>query len=240
MKRLYLVLLALLLLLPSCGDRGTQAGGKLVIQAPEQARVSETVVIKVTDGSGRPVVGAGVYSDNEVTGGAYIGETDKEGQIVTFFEHPVSYALTARQGKAGEPRFAEGKGTIDIVPGLVELAAYGGFHVGPPPLPSQPAQTNNYRPGMTVKLRMKNIGLSEITPSNSAPWKIQTSDDKVVFSPVALQVIIPLAPGESKGWTWDQKDNNGNQVKEGRYIVVLSCSEGEYRCWFNIVPEGLQ
>jgi len=52
-------------------------------------------------------------------------------------------------------------------------------------------------------------------------------------------VIVPLASGESEEWSWDQKDDNGNQVKEGRYIVVLSCSEGEYRCWFNIVPKEL-
>jgi hypothetical protein len=198
------------------------------------------VTIKVTDGSGKPVAGAGVYSDNEITGGAYIGQTDKQSQIVTFFEHPVSYRLTARRGKAGEPGFAEGKGTIRIVPGAVELIVFGGVHVGPPPLPGQPARENSYRPGMAVKFRVKNIGLNEITLSNSAPWKIQAGDSKVVFSPVALQVIVPLAPGEGKEWSWEQKDNNGNQVKEGRYIVVLSCSEGEYRCWFNIVPERLQ
>lgn len=239
MKRLSFLLLLLLLLLLGCGEQGGEAGGKLLIQAPEQARVGETVVIKVTDESSKPVAGAGVYSDNEITGGAYIGETDKEGQIVTFFEHPVDYTLMVRRGKTGEPRFAEGNGIIRIAPGSVELIVFGGVHVGSPPLPGQPAQENNYRPGMTVKFRVKNIGLNEITLPNSAPWEIQTGGGKVVFSPVALQVIVPLASGESEEWSWDQRDDNGNQVKEGRYIVMLSCSEGEYRCWFNIVPKEM-
>jgi len=239
MKRLSFLLLALLLLLPACDEQGGEARGKLLIQSPEQARVGETVVIKVTDESGKPAAGAGFYCDNEITGGAYIGETDKKGQIVTFFEHPVDYTLMVRRGKTGEPRFAEGNGTIRIVPGPVELIVFGGFHVGPPPLPGQPAQENNYRPGMAVKLRVKNIGVNEISLPNSAPWEIQTGDGKLVFTPVALQLIVPLASGESKEWSWDQKDNNGNQVKEGRYILALSCSEGEYRCWFNIVPKEL-
>jgi len=57
---------------------------------------------------------------------------------------------------------------------------------------------------------------------------------------VALQVIVPLAPGGTRERAWDQKDNNGNQVKVDSYIAVLSCSEGEYRCRLNIVPQGLQ
>lgn len=240
MKKLALVVVVLLLLLPACAEQGGGTEGKLSISVPNQARVSETVVIKVTDESGRPVVGASLSSNSEITGGAYIGKTDKEGKIVAFFEHPVTYNLTARRGRVGEPGFAEAEETINIVPSPVELVAFGGVHIGPPPLPGQPAQTNNYRPGMVVKFRVKSIGLKEITLPNSAPWKIQTGDGKAVFSPVALQVIVPLAPDATKEWSWDQKDNNDTQVKEGAYILVLSCSEGEYRCRFSIVPEGLQ
>lgn len=58
MQKLSVALLALLLLLPACGGQGSDAGGKLVIQAPKQGGVSETVVIKVTDESSRLVAGA--------------------------------------------------------------------------------------------------------------------------------------------------------------------------------------
>jgi hypothetical protein len=63
-----------------------------------------------------------------------IGETDKEGNLVTFFEQPASYGLSARRGEVGKPGFAEGKQNTRIVPGTVELIAFGGFHVGPPPI----------------------------------------------------------------------------------------------------------
>jgi len=234
-KLLSLALLGAFLLLPACGERGgVEAGGKLIIQVPIQARVSETVVIKVTDENGRPVSGARLYNPD------YLGETDTEGRLLTFFQQPGSCDLLARRGKVGEPGFAEGKGAIEIVPGVVELVMVGGINIGPPPLPGQPGQTNSYHPETTVRFKMANIGTKEITMSNSAPWEIRTGDNQTVFQPVALQVIVSLAPGETKEWSWEQKDNNGNQVKEDTYVVVLQCSEGEYRCLFSIVPATLQ
>ena len=229
---IFTALFALLLLFPACGGRGGgEVGGKLTIKAPEQARVSETVVIKVTDEKGRPVEEA--RFSHSYVGGA--GITNKNGEVATFFSQPGTYEYLVTK-----PGFSEEKRTVNIVSGVVELVAFGGIHVGPPPPPSQPAQANNYRPGMPVQFRIKNIGIKEITLPNSAPWQIDTDNGKVVFSPVALQVTVSLAPGETKEWNWEQKDNNGNQVEEGTYLVVLRCSEGEYRCLFNIVPEGLQ
>ena len=212
-------LLALLLLLPACAEQGHEVGGKLVIQAPEEARVSETVVITVTDESGRPVGGTQLYSPD------YLGETDRSGKLATFFMQPASYDLLARRGKIGEPGFCEGRGTIKIVPGVVELVAFGGVHVGPPALPSQPAQTNNYRPGIPVKFRIKNIGAKEIISPNSAPWVIETRDGKMVFAPLALQVIVPLAPDATKEWTWDQKDTRSTSRKPG----LSSCQSAKVR-----------
>ena len=229
---IFAILFALLLLFPACGERGgSDVGGKLVIKAPEQTRVNETVVIKVTDEKGRPVEKA--HFSHGYVGGT--GITDKKGEVATFFSQPGTYEY-----KVTRPGFSEEKGTINIVHGAVELIAFDGIHIGPPPLPDEPAQANNYRPGMLVQFRIKNIGVKEISLPNSAPWQIQTVDGKMMFSPVALQVIASLAPGETKEWNWEQKDNHGNQVKEGTYLVVLCCSEGEYRCLFNIMPEGLQ
>jgi len=229
---IFTAVFALLFLFPACVERGcVEVDGKLIIIAPEQARVSETVVIKVTDEKRRPVEGAR-FSHGYVGG---TGITNKNGEVATFFAQPSTceYLTT-------KPGFAEEKRTINIVSGVIELAAFGGIHVGPPPLPGQPTQANNYRPGMSVQFRTKNIGNKEITLANSAPWQIDSYDGKVVFRPVALQVIFSLAPGEIKEWKWEQKDSSSNQVKEGTYLVVLRCSEGEYRCLFNIVPTGLQ
>jgi hypothetical protein len=91
-----------------------------------------------------------------------------------------------------------------------------------------------------VRFRVTNVGTEEMTLPNSAPWEIRTIDNEVVFQPVALQVIVSLTPGETKEWSWEQKDNNGSQVKEGTYLIVLRCSEGEYRCLISIVPTALQ
>ena len=231
MKGIAAILLVSLLLLTACGGQTSKAGNRLIVKAPEKARVSESVIIKVTDENGHPVFGARFY--HGYVGGT--GTTDKNGEVVTFFTQPGTFEYSVM--KSG---FTEAKGTVEIGPGVVELIAFGGIHVGPPPAPGQPAQTNSYRPGMMVRFMVTNVGTEEITLSNSAPWEIRTLDNEVVFQPVALQVIVSLAPGGTKEWSWEQKDNNGSQVKEGTYLIVFRCSEGEYRCLFSIVPAALQ
>jgi hypothetical protein len=209
-----------------------EATGSLNIQTPEQARAAETIVIKVIDDAGKPVSGTRIYSPE------YLGDTAEDGTLVIFFKEPGDYELTARKGETGEPGFAEAKGMIRIIPSPIELEAFEGV---PPLLP--PGETysgdQHYRPGMTVRFSLRNIGNAEIILNNSAPWMIQSREGEVVFEPVALQAIVPLAPGEATEWTWNQKDKDNHQVSEGGYIVVLNCSEGEYRLRFWIVPEGM-
>lgn len=208
------------------------ATGRLNIQTPEQARASETVVIKVTDDADRPVSEARVYSPE------YLGDTAEDGSLATFFKEPGDYELTARKGETGELGFAEANSTIRIIPSPIELEAFDGI---PPLLP--PGETyggdQHYQPGMTVRFSLRNTGDTEITLNNSAPWKIQSREGEVVFQPVALQAIVPLAPDEAKEWIWNQKDKDDHQVSEDGYIVVLNCSEGEYRLRFWIIPEGM-
>ena len=222
----------------SCGPEATdspepKATGKLNMQIPEQSRAGETVVIKIIDDAGKVVPSVRIYSPE------YLGDTDKDGRLVTFFEEPGDYELSARKGKTGEPGFAEVKGImISIVPSPIELQAFDGI----PPL-QPPGQTftgeQHYKPGMTVRFRLKNTGDTEITLNNSAPWKIQGRGGKTVFEPLALQVIVTLAPGEAEEWTWNQEDNDGQQASEGGYMVALKCSEGEYRLRFWIIPEKM-
>ena len=127
---------------------------------------------------------------------------------------------------------------VSISPGPIELQAFDGI---PPLLP--PGQTftgeQHYKPGMTVRFRFKNTGDKEITLNNPAPWKMQSREGEIVFEPLAIQAIVPLAPGEAKEWTWNQRDKDDLQVSEGGYMVVLKCSEGEYRLRFWIVHERM-
>ncbi|MEM3539335.1 MAG: hypothetical protein QXM29_06185 [Nitrososphaerales archaeon] len=56
---------------------------------------------------------------------------------------------------------------------------------------------------------------------NSAPWKIFDSGLKEVFTPITLQVISEVRPGNIRIWLWDQKNYNGMEVSPGIYYIVL-------------------
>ena len=233
MQRIILCMLMVMELLSLCClSSGCQVTNGLNMQNPDQARTSEVVVIKIIGEGGKPVSGVRVYSPE------YLGDTAIDGSLRTFFKEPGNYQLFARIGKTGEPRFAETKGVISIIPGPIELQAFDGIE---PLLPPGETYTGeqHYKPGMTVRFSFKNIGDTEIVLNNSAPWKIQSREGEIVFEPVALQAIVQLAPGEYKEWTWNQKDKNDLQVGEGGYMVVLKCSEGEYSLRFWIIPEGM-
>jgi len=232
MKLAQTIVVILVLLSASYLSCKPTATGSLNIQNPEQSRASETVVIKVIDDSDKTVSGVRIYGPD------YLGDTAKDGSLVTFFKEPGNYELTARKGKAGEPGFVEAKGMISIIPSSVELQAFKGIA---PLLPPGETYTGeqHYKPGMTVRFRFKNTGDTEIILNNSAPWKIQSREGETVFEPIALQVIVSIAPGEAKEWTWNQKDKDDRQVSEGGYMVALKCSEGEYRLRFWIIPERM-
>jgi len=78
-----------------------------------------------------------------------------------------------------------------------------------------------YRTGEPVKIIFENIGEETIHLPNSAPWVILNSQMKPVFTPIALQVVTPVDPGDKLEWVWNQKDNRGLQVPPGRYMVAL-------------------
>jgi len=231
-KLVRIMLVVLVLLSLGCLSCGRQVTSGLNMRNPEQARASETVVLTITNGDGSVAPGIRIYSPE------YLGETDKDGRMETFFKEPGEYELTARKGKAGESGFAKTKALINIVPGPIELLAFDGIV---PPMP--PGQTytgeQHYKPGMTVRFRLKNISSTETILNNSSPWKIETREGTSVFEPIVLQVAASLAPGEDKEWTWNQKDANEHQVSEGGYIVVFRCSKGEYRLRVWVIPENM-
>jgi len=78
-----------------------------------------------------------------------------------------------------------------------------------------------YEGSEPIVIRLANNCGFDIVLSNSAPWFVIDSNGRVVFSPIALQVITTLKPGEAREWVWDQRDNEGKQVPAGTYIIML-------------------
>lgn len=228
----------------SCGQ---QAPGYLNMQNPGQAGASEIVVIKIADDAGKPVSGVRIY------GPGYLGDITESGGLVTFFWEPGDYELIGRKTKTGGPGsaeheemsgvFDEVKGRITIIPSPVELRTFDGI---PPLLPPGQIFAGElaYKPGMTVRFRLKNLSNEVIVLYSPVPWKIQSRKGETVFEPdgvpsvIKVPPVIKLAPGESREWNWNQQDKDRQQVSEGGYMVVLRCSKGEYGLGFSIVPEG--
>lgn len=97
-----------------------------------------------------------------------------------------------------------------------------------------------YVQGETVRITFQNTGSVGIELPNAAPWVIKNASGRVVFSPVAAQVIITVAPGETRTWTWDGRDNSGNLVPPGTYTVELRTNNaGTFTATFAIQAPAL-
>ncbi len=98
----------------------------------------------------------------------------------------------------------------------------------------------SYVQGETVTIIFRNTGTVGIILPNSAPWRVKDAFGQVVFSPAAAMVIVSVAPGETRTWTWDQRDNFGRQVPPGTYTVELSTQNaGTFTASFTIQAPAL-
>jgi plastocyanin len=92
-----------------------------------------------------------------------------------------------------------------------------------------------YRVSEPVELVLVNNCESPITLPNSAPWKIVGPDGRVVFTPVSLQVLVEVKPGERMRWVWDQRDAEGREVPAGRYNIVIEIlDKGSFKTSFTV------
>ena len=109
--------------------------------------------------------------------------------------------------------------------------------VRPAPTPQGRLTTDKsaYAPGETVRIAFANVGPVTITLPNTAPWTIRDAHGRIVYTPTAAMVLTPVAPGASKSWSWNQRDNSGNQVPPGTYTVELRTSDaGTFTASFTI------
>jgi len=89
------------------------------------------------------------------------------------------------------------------------------------PVFAQGSATVTPRPvalGATVSNQFCNLGASTITLPSSQPWTIRTVGGSVVFAPIGLPVLTPLAPNECRTFSWNQRDMLGAQVPAGLYL----------------------
>jgi archaellum component FlaG (FlaF/FlaG flagellin family) len=79
-----------------------------------------------------------------------------------------------------------------------------------------------YRIGEPVTITVKNIGDETLTfPNSAVDLKIQNMNTGQMYSVVAAQATTELQPGASKMLTWNQEDDNGNNVPAGDYNAIV-------------------
>src|ERR671921_2674107 len=79
-----------------------------------------------------------------------------------------------------------------------------------------------YGIGEPVTITVKNIGDATLTfPNSAAGLKIQNMNTGQIYNVAAAQVITELGPGASRVITWNQEDNNGNNVPTGDYTATV-------------------
>lgn len=86
-----------------------------------------------------------------------------------------------------------------------------------------------------VSFELENKCSFSLLLPNPSPWLIIDSSGKIVYSPIAVQIIREVKSGEKIVWRWDQKDNNGSQVPPGQYYVkLITVNAGIYMASFRI------
>jgi hypothetical protein len=80
-----------------------------------------------------------------------------------------------------------------------------------------------YRIGEPVTITVKNIGDATLAfPNSAAGLKIQNMNTGQIYNvAAAAQLITELGPGASRMITWNQEDDNGNNVPTGDYTATV-------------------
>ncbi|MBC7097501.1 S8 family serine peptidase [Candidatus Bipolaricaulota bacterium] len=112
--------------------------------------------------------------------------------------------------------------------------------IAPSPQGRLDTDKGSYVQGETVVITFRNAGAVTIDLPSVAPWTILDQAGRVVYAPYAAMVVTQVAPGETRSWTWDQRDNSGDQVRPGSYTVELATlNAGTLRASFTIQAPSL-
>ena len=83
----------------------------------------------------------------------------------------------------------------------------------------------SFRQGTPVEIIFRNTGCDKIEIVESS-LIVRDSEGEIVAE---LQNLTEtLSEGESTDWSWDQMNNDGEQVPQGIYTIILDTSLGEY------------
>jgi hypothetical protein len=81
---------------------------------------------------------------------------------------------------------------------------------------------NNFRPGETITIAVKNNGFETLTfPDAALGLMIENVGTKEIFGLMAAQVLTSLQPGEIKKIELNQSSLVGFQVNNGKYKVSV-------------------
>jgi flagellar hook assembly protein FlgD len=75
-----------------------------------------------------------------------------------------------------------------------------------------------------VALTMVNATPETLWLSSTGPWEIRDEFGGTVHSPTVCCVIVPVPPGGTWTWPWDETYTYGGYVPEGMYTAVLGYS----------------
>lgn len=84
-----------------------------------------------------------------------------------------------------------------------------------------------YRPGEPIEISFTNTSPFPVSLRSPVPWVIRrTPSNSLVYAPISLAVIVPVAPGETKKWIWDQRTSPRGRASWGTYKIEFSTTDG--------------
>jgi uncharacterized cupredoxin-like copper-binding protein len=99
-------------------------------------------------------------------------------------------------------------------------------------------EKQTFKKGEKVCFYLKNKSNKTVFLPSSAPWVVlgdvkeyklgeeREFKERVIYSPVANQVIVKVKPNEEKKWCWDQKTfEEAKEILSGEYTVRISVFE---------------
>ena len=97
---------------------------------------------------------------------------------------------------------------------------------------------DQYSTGQPIQFTVTTVTPAGVTlPSSCAFGEIRSGSPTgpLVFAPACLAVLVPLAQGQSTSLTWNQTDQNNQQVPQGDYWFGVSYFDGAFSLtteWF--------